>query len=110
MRCRHSIFALVALVGGPLASRGIGQEPRNGSTAVTIVASTTVEAHRAAIEGIRAALAKSSIEIRVVDLSQSRGEKPSTGRFAAPGTRVIIAVGSEALQLVAAERPKIPVI
>jgi ABC-type uncharacterized transport system substrate-binding protein len=110
MRRRHSILVLVALVGGPWAARGICQEPRNGSAAVTIVASTAVEAHRAAIEGIRAALAKSSIEIRVVDLSQSRGEKPSAGRFAAPGTRVIIAVGTEALQLVVAQRPEIPVI
>jgi ABC-type uncharacterized transport system substrate-binding protein len=107
---RHSIFALVALVGGPWTVRGNGGQPRPGSAVVTVVATTAIEAHRAAIEGIREALAKVSLEIRVVDLTESGRSQPPANRLAVPGTRVIIAVGTDALRLVASERPEVPVI
>src|SRR5579872_5339677 len=85
-------------------------ESRTDSPSVTIVAAPAVEAHRAAIEGIRQGFAKSSVEIRVVDLSASQNDRSGADRFAAPGTRVIIAIGTEALQLVAAQRSEVPVI
>jgi putative ABC transport system substrate-binding protein len=110
VRGRRSIFALLILLAGLWVAHRSQAESRIGSPSVTIVATTSVEAHRAAIEGIRAGLAKSSMEIRVVDLSASRSDRSRADRFAAPGTRVIIALGSEALQLVAAERPEVPVI
>ena len=110
MRGRRSIVALMILVAGLWTARRSQAESRTAPPSVTVVASTAVEAHRAAIEGIRDALAKSSVEVRVADLSASRSERSAADRFTAPGTRVIIAVGTEALQLVAAERPEVPVI
>src|SRR5579863_6651890 len=111
MRGRRSTFALMALVAGLWAARCSQAESRTGPPSVTIVATTTIEAHRAAIEGIREGLAKSSVEIRIADLSASRSERSGgADSFAAPGTRVIIAIGTEALQLVATERPEVPII
>jgi ABC-type uncharacterized transport system substrate-binding protein len=110
VRSRRSIFALLLLAAGFWAVCRSHAESRTGPPSVTIVATIAVEAHRAAIEGIRAALAKSSVEIRVVDLSAAPGERSRADRFAMPGTRVIIALGTEALQLVASERPGVPVI
>ena len=110
MHGRHSTFALLILAAGLWAARHSHAESRTAPASVTIVATTAVEAHRAAIEGIREGLAKSSAEIHVVDLSTSRSERAGADHFAAPGTRVIIAIGTEALQLVAAGRPEVPVI
>ncbi|HYM10444.1 MAG TPA: hypothetical protein VEU62_06920, partial [Bryobacterales bacterium] len=84
--------------------------PGASPPSVVVVASPGVEAHRLAIEGIHAGLAASSPEIRMVDLAQLRGEPAAGARLVTPGSRVIIAVGSEALELVAAERPGVPVI
>lgn len=109
---RRSHFTLVLLIIGAglwAIHRGQGQS-RTGTPSVTIIATPAIEAHDAAIEGIRAALAKTSVQIRVVDLSASRTATAQPDHFAAPGTRVIIAIGTEALQLVAAERPEVPVI
>jgi len=110
MNGRYYISALLILLGELSAARSSDAESRPGPPSVTIVATTAVEAHRTAIEGIRAGLAKSSVRIRVVDLSASPSEWSRADRFGAPGTRVIIAIGTEALQLVAAERPEAPVI
>jgi hypothetical protein len=75
-----------------------------------VVASSTVEAHRSAIEGIQAALGKSSSQIRIVELAEARSGLAAGIRLATPGIRVIIAVGSEALQIVEGEQPTVPVI
>ena len=77
---------------------------------IVVVASLGVGAHRSAIEGIRAALGKSSSQIRIVELAEARSGLAARVRLAAPGTRVIIAVGSEALQIVEGEQPTVPVI
>jgi len=90
-----SLLALALVVAG--ASATVPQ--------VVVVASVEVEAHQSAIEGIREALGKTRTEIRIVDAGRAAG-----GQLAAPGVRVIIAIGSEAVQVVEAERPSIPVI
>lgn len=110
MRHRFSVFVLAALVGVCWTRHGSAGEPRPGTAAVTVVAATGIEAHRAALEGIREALAKASIEIRVVDLTEPRSPGLPAHRVATPQTRVIIAVGTEALRLVASERPEVPVV
>ncbi len=88
---------------------GISQSPPD-ARAVLVVASLGVEAHRSAIEGIQAALGKSSSLIRMVELAEARSSLAAGVHLATPATRVIIAVGSEALQIVEAERPAVPVI
>ncbi|MBI3666887.1 MAG: hypothetical protein HY236_11805 [Acidobacteria bacterium] len=103
-------MGLALLLPWQWRARGNDREPRAGIAPVTVVANTSIEAHREAIAGIQAALAKSSTEVRVVDLSQRTSEQTGSNRLAAPGTRVIIAMGSDALALVAAERVAIPVI
>lgn len=77
---------------------------------VVVVASVGVEAHQSAIEGIREALGKTRAEIRIVDAGRARSEQAAGGHLAALGVRVIIAIGSEAVQVVEAERPEVPVI
>jgi putative ABC transport system substrate-binding protein len=77
---------------------------------VLVVASSGVEAHRSAIAGIVEALGKSSSQIRIVDLDEARSGLAAGIKLSTPATRVIIAVGSEALQIVEAERPMVPVI
>lgn len=110
MRNRRSTFAVLVLAAGLWARGGGYAEFRAAPAGVTIVAATEIEAHRDAIEGIRTRLAKSSVEIRVVNLSTFRRDGSLGERLAAPGTRAIIAIGTEALELVAAERPDVPVI
>jgi ABC-type uncharacterized transport system substrate-binding protein len=84
-------------------------EARPATHSVVVVASVGIEAHRLAIEGIQAAMGKASSQVRIVDLEHARTDVAGA-RLSAPGTRVIIAVGSEALQFVAAGRPGVPVI
>ena len=95
------IAAAVSLLALALAgARALATVPQ-----VVVVASVEVEADRLAIEGIREALGKTRAEIRIADAGRAAG-----GHLAAPGVRVIIAIGSEAVQVVEAERPSIPVI
>jgi ABC-type uncharacterized transport system substrate-binding protein len=110
LRRRRSNFALMAALGAALAAQPSDSGPHADSPAVTVIGATAVEAHRSAIEGIRAALSKSTLEIHVVDLSRLGAERSRVERFAEPGTRVIVAIGTEALQLVSAQRPNVPVI
>jgi hypothetical protein len=77
-------------------------ESHPAAAAITIVANTSVEAHRAAIDGIRSAFSGTTLDVRVVDLNASAGERQGAEHFAAPGTRIIIAVGTDAIQLVVA--------
>jgi len=100
-------FVLSLLLAFPLL--GVS-ESRPASPSVVVVASSGVEAHRSAIEGIQAALGISSSQIRIVDLAEARRGLAAGVRLATPGTRVIIAVGSEALQIVEGEQPTVPVI
>jgi ABC-type uncharacterized transport system substrate-binding protein len=74
--------------------------------AVTVVANTSIEAHKAAIEGIQRALAAGSTAIHIANL----GEAGDRAQLTPPGTRLIIVLGSEALQVVAAGRPEVPVV
>ena len=105
------LYRKAALFTGFLATVCGGRaESHPVPAAVTVVANTSVEAHRAAIDGIRAAFSGTALEVRVVDLNASAGERQGSERFAAPGTRVVIAVGTDATQLVAAEKPEVPVI
>jgi putative ABC transport system substrate-binding protein len=108
--CRHSIFALLAGLGAALAAAASEDAVHTDFPTVTVVGATAVQAHRSAIDGIQAAFTKSPLEIHLVDLSRSGPESLRTERFAGPGTRVIVAIGTEALQLVAAQRPNVPVI
>jgi ABC-type uncharacterized transport system substrate-binding protein len=85
-------------------------DTRTGSPSVVVVASAAVEAHRAAVEGIQAAMGMTPSQIRVLDLAEARSEQKSGVSLAAPGIRVIIAVGSEALEIVNAGHPAVPVI
>jgi len=110
LRRRRSNIALMAALGTVLAAPPSDSGPHADSPAVTVVGAMAVEAHRSAIDGIRAALSKSALEIRVVDLSRLGAERSRVERFAEPGTRVIVAIGTEALQLVAAQRSNVPVI
>jgi putative tryptophan/tyrosine transport system substrate-binding protein len=100
-------FVLSLLLGFPLL--GVS-ESRPASPSVVVVASSGVEAHRSAIEGIQAALGKSSSQIRIVDLAEARRGLAAGVRLATPGIRLIIAVGTEALQIVEGEQPTVPVI
>jgi len=84
--------------------------PRAGSPSVVVVASAGLEAHRAAVEGIQTAMALTPSQIRVLDLAEARSEQKAGATLAAPGVRVIIAVGSEALEIVTAGHPTVPVI
>jgi putative ABC transport system substrate-binding protein len=102
-----SMLALSLLLGAPLFSAG---EVRAGLPSVIVVASVGVEAHRAAVEGIQAAMARTPSQVRVLDLTEARSEQQSGAALAAPGVRVIIAVGSEALDIVTAGHPTVPVI
>jgi putative tryptophan/tyrosine transport system substrate-binding protein len=89
---------------------GGGAARHSGPASVLVVASLAVEAHRSALEGVQAALEKSSADVRVVDLSRARENPQDNTRIIPPGIRVIIAIGSEALQWLMAERPEVPVI
>jgi ABC-type uncharacterized transport system substrate-binding protein len=106
---RRSIFALMAALGAVFAAPP-SDGPHADAPAITVVGATAVEAHRSAIEGIRAAFSKSPLEIHVVDFGGLGAERSRVERFAESGTRVIVAIGTEALQLVAAQRPSVPVI
>src|SRR2546425_12569242 len=105
-----SIFALMAVLGAALAAPPIDSSPHADAPAVTVVGATAVEAHRSAIDGIRAAFSKSPLEIHVGDLRSFGDDRSRVGWFAGPRTRAIVAIGTEALQLGAAQRPDVPVI
>ncbi|MBZ5592766.1 MAG: hypothetical protein LAP39_11055 [Acidobacteriia bacterium] len=87
-------------------SGGSGQ----GSASVVVVASPGVEAHRAAVEGIEAAMAKTGFQVRVLELNDARTLLASGVALGTPGTRAIIAIGSEALEIVTSGHPAVPVI
>lgn len=110
MRGMHYGCKAALLTGFLAAVCGGRAESRPVAAAITVVANTSVEAHRAAIDGIRAAFSGTALDVRVVDLNASAGDRQGSKRFAAPGTRVIIAVGTDAIQLVVAEKPEVPVI
>lgn len=95
------------LLAGPLLCAA---DLRAALPSVVVVASAGVEAHRSAVEGIQAAMGMTASQIRVLDLTEARSEQKSGVSLAAPGVRVIIAVGSEALEIVSAGRPSVPVI
>ncbi len=101
------MLALSLLLGAPLPGAG---EVRAGLPSVVVVASVGVEAHRAAVEGIQAALARTPSQVRVLDVTEARSEQKSGVALAVPGVRVIIAVGSEALEIVTAGHPTVPVV
>lgn len=101
------MLAISLLLGAPLSRAG---EVRGGVPSVMVVASMGFEAHRAAVEGIRAAIAMTASQVKVLDLAEARSEQKSGTPLAAPGVRVIIAVGSEALEIVTAGHPAVPVI
>jgi len=107
VRNRRAIFVFTLLMALPLFA---ASDSHAAAASVVVVASVGVEAHRWAIEGIQAALATSAFRIRVVDLEEARSGLAAGVRLAMPGARVIIAVGSEALQIVEGERPTVPVI
>ena len=107
MRNRPFILGAALLLAFPVLA--LSDSPPAVRT-VVVVASLGVEAHRSAIEGMQAALGKSSSQVRMVDLAEARSGLAAGVRLATPGTRVIIAIGSEALQIVEAERPTAPVI
>lgn len=103
MRELRSGLALLWLMMSPMFA---GTEGRPGCE-VVVVASEAVGAHRSAIEGIRATLAPSSCEVRIVDIGQAGSDgKP----LAAPAVRVIIAIGSDATRLVESERLAVPAV
>lgn len=77
--------------------------------AVVVIASVEVEAHRLAIEGMQEALATSLVEVRILDVGQASSAARSNAPVA-PSIGAIIALGSEAIRLVEAERPKVPVV
>jgi putative ABC transport system substrate-binding protein len=83
-----------------------GGNSKPAAPAVTVVANTSIEAHKAAIEGIRRARAAGSTAIHLANL----GEAGDRAQLTPPGTRLIIVLGSEALQVVAAGRPEVPVV
>jgi len=101
------MLALSMLLSSPMFGSG-GPGPATAS--VLVVASPAVEAHRAAVEGIEAALAKTPFQVQVLDLSELRSVQAAGTLFPAPGARAIIAIGSEALQIVTARHPAVPVI
>ncbi len=103
MRGLRGTYVLFGLLAAPLA----GGETR-APAAIVVIASLGVEAHRSAIEGIQAALAPASVEVRILDVSQASG---TTGPgLSATGARVIIALGSEATRVVESEQLKIPTV
>ncbi len=110
LRRHRSIFALMAALGVAPAAPPSDSSAHADAVAVTVVGNTAVEAHRLAIDGVRAAFSGSPLEIHVVDLGSLGRDRSREERFAAPGTRVIVAIGTEALQSVAAQRPSVPVI
>ena len=97
--------AIIAAAVSLLALAHVGARASATVPQVVVVASVEVEAQQSAIEGIREALGKTRAEIRIVGAGRATG-----GHLAAPGVRVIIAIGLEAVQVVEAERPSIPVI
>jgi ABC-type uncharacterized transport system substrate-binding protein len=101
---------LAAVLMVPAAGPAHASDSRAAMPSVVVVASVEVEAHRSVIEGIQEALGKPSAEIRIVDAGRAHREQAAGGRLAAPGVRVIIAIGSEAVQVVENERPAVPVI
>jgi len=105
VRDLRSAFALLWLTVSPLFAATEGR-PR---PTVVVIASVGVEAHRSAIEGIQAALATSPATVRILDLDQA-SSAARRGPPVAPATGVIIAVGSEAIRVVEAERPKVPAV
>jgi putative ABC transport system substrate-binding protein len=105
VRNLRSACALLGLVVSPLFAVVEGHPVRT----VVVIASVAVEAHRSAIEGIQAALASSPAEVRVLDVDQA-SNAAGGGLLVAPATGVVIAVGSEAIRLVEAERPKVPAV
>ena len=102
-----SIFAVSILLGAPLI---VSAWSGPGPASVAVVASPALEAHRAAIEGIEASLANTAFQVRVLDLNEVRSLQAAGTAWARPDTRAIIAVGSEALEIVAAGHPAVPVI
>jgi putative ABC transport system substrate-binding protein len=110
LHSRRSIFRLLSGLGAALAARASDEGAHVDSPAVTVAGSMAVEAHRSAVDGMRTGLSKSSLEIHVVDLGRLGAERARAERFVEPATRLIVAMGTEALQLVAAQRPPVPVI
>lgn len=101
----RSCLACLCLLVSPTSASAEGRQ----ACEVMVVASEAVEAHRSAIEGIRAALAPSSCEVRILDIGRAAGEgggKP----LATPAVRVIIAFGSDATRMVEAERLDVPAV
>jgi putative ABC transport system substrate-binding protein len=107
MACRPVVVASLLCLGWPLF--GIADSQLVSSPTVVVVASPEIEAHRLAIEGVQAAVGTPP-QVRIVDLNQARNKQAAGVHLAAPGTRVIIAFGSEALQIVETDRPGVPVI
>jgi len=105
VRAGRSAFWLLWLLASPLAG---GTEGRPAPV-VVVIASLGLEAHRSAIEGIRAALASSPAEVRILDVDQA-GNPAGGGLHIASSTSVIIAAGSEAIRIVEAQRPKVPAV
>ncbi|HVP47295.1 MAG TPA: ABC transporter substrate binding protein [Bryobacteraceae bacterium] len=101
------MLAVSLLLNAPLRGAG-GTGP--GSASVLVVASPAVEAHRMAIQGIEAAMAKTGFQVQILDLNAARSLPTGGTAWASPGTRAIIAIGSEALQIVTAGHPAAPVI
>jgi putative ABC transport system substrate-binding protein len=105
VRSRRPILVLLLLLTAiPAAADGSA-----AVAPVVVVASVEVDAHRLAIEGIQAALA-TPCEMHVVDVGQARRKFAAGTRLTVPGVHVIIAVGSESAQVIASERPEVPVI
>jgi len=100
-----SAFTLLWLLASPLFAAAEGR-PR---PTVVVIASVGIEAHRSAIEGIQAALASSPAEVHILDVAQASSSARG-GLPVAPASGIIIAVGSEAIRVVEAERPKVPAV
>lgn len=89
MTVRNGRSILVLSLLPALLLFGVG-ESLCASPSVVVIASLGVEAHRAAIEGIQAALGK-SFQVRIVDLAEARSGLAAGVKLSAPGTRVIVA-------------------
>lgn len=105
MRAWRWAFGLLWLLARPLAARA--ETPP--APVVVVLASLGVEAHRAAIEGIQAALASSTAEVRILDVDRANSSAGGGLRIA-PSTSVIIAAGSDAIRVVEAQRLKVPAV
>jgi putative ABC transport system substrate-binding protein len=105
-----TLLSSMMLLGPALAASGKDRATPSPPQPVAIVASADIQAHRVVVEAIRSAFAGSSQQVQLIELGRTTDSAVPSELANLRGVRVIIAIGSAALDYVAASHPEVPVI